>query len=1070
MLPIMRRVALILSAFWVACVCVQAASIFEVLDVTPTEMASSPSRPPALSLAFLPATPAERESLIDALLDPDLAEPIARRAADAALLLELQCDLEHALEILVSHNEAGIDPLHRVRLHYRLGDKDAAAALFATLAHQPIASHLPNRPPERLDHALRPWIAQGDLVAIEAFLEWLQPRCPAIEWRSAVLEQRLDLALHLHPEKSPLDSLAGESAVTRAIARRRLDPSAPPYQPAEDDVPVQDLAWLISISTGDYLDFLAPWVERAIRSGTGNPEARAELCRQIILRSGADQPRTRWLSEWMERDEEFIDLLTSPDPSHAVMRSIPYAILCQLAARHPEDVLLNLMAGINETNRQQSHQPIIVTQDALDCLKRAFEHSPLVATELDAPPETFMDWDDPARTALRQLAFRISSTELHDMLFSRQDFHALPLPRRLAYLSAANLQWPMLDAMTEIDWSDPAHDADGWVWEYFTAYDFAQMTNLGIPLSELLPKMIMGSAEKPASQVAIHSRRMLRTLFGWLSSDNVRREFLDTWHKALMERGPDFADAVLAEGPRYRTSHRPNMEHLAELLGDEAAAEEEHFHQVRESHAPKFRACAWFGPESIHGFPMGYSQRQIQDAGDRYYIKWIARGPRYPITSWLFPRYRNLARIRSDCRHARSADPIAESAAAIRSNLDPSDPAATAYAIAILTGIVDEPAPEEAQWAEEHFGEWFRARTDADFVLYRASHGISQERGTPAPNPEAIHELRALRDAAHPIRTAAADIAALVPDLEKRQKLFHELGVPYEAETPRPPRPRAPLREYGPDRPQRQIPPDLAPKLSAATDIGEIREILTAFSETYGISRFALLSEPGVLDYFASPNHGQLLDFLTIQPEPAMRTHGTNEPTRMPRHRELINLHDFFREQDSESPIATTAGKFRQLMIERGWITECGATLARDFLDAGDRKAAIDLLANTLVQLRSPVFKFAGVHRFSRREGVPQAHNVRRYLPLSLLEILADHDLILEVEREIVDTHGEVPLVTGFLRFFHNPTMEGFKTYLAEAIRENGITPENYRSRIIHLLKDIEHTRELANKILESTE
>lgn len=952
-----------------------AASFFEALELSPVEVARSGLPLPASTLATLPASEAERQQLIAAILEPVAGVAAKGRCGYAAQLLEIWGERARALEILEQQPAVDFDQVHLMRLRYRSGKLDAARETFAAIqAIPPPIGPTNDLPACRIQMAVEPFIARESFTEMAEFLAWLQPQCRVSEWRSAVLAQRLNLALHCGTLDALLAVLTRESVTTRAIAERMLDPGSPLVTP-DAGTPVLDLAWLVEIDGCS--DQAAPFLGEAIRTGAGSEAERAELLRQFVFKYHDHEPRTRLLGEWIGREAEFIRLLTGLGPVLSFSANLPYEPLCRLAERHPDDAYLNFLAGFNQTSRYNDGRPVVVTQSALDCLVRAVVSAPLPVgkpgPDGDLNIQTrgthgYPRWrDDPARFALQQLAGRLSTQRLHDLLYSRDDFKALPVPDRIRYLDAAELDLLVLEETFKTDWHDPKNDAYG-------GSVFFPFSPLRTPPREALerydalqPDIILGSPEKPAALVAAHSQRPLRILFGYKQPRTASElEMVRRWHTGLLERGPEFAQRVLAEGPQYRGGEL-DLELMSQVLGKEAAEHEAQSWAEVTSIAAKLQACSCFGPLGLRGFPVGYSPDNSFDVLTIMGPRWIGEDSfSNPPAAWLIPRHPALAGLLENFPYSSMPAATPGWAAKLRSQLPATSPIAAAYDIAIATKIHQSPDPAAAARAESHVGAMLKTRADPDFVLFRASSGISLKHGKPPADPAAIEELAKLRDAPAPVRIAAADLA-LKSDGDRKDKLLAVLNSKGSS---------FPNRGTPPPEPIPPPVPSMAQwiaTLKAAPDLEELCKILAGMPESYQMEPYFAILLPEVLARFAKPHHERLMELLRLDLEPACGTSGRDTTAPGPSLVEVRRLHAFFSKQD-----AKTAADFRALAVARGWAGgDYSGQIAQELLKDGQRAAAIEWLANMVIQRRFPPC-WSEPYRFPIRQNIPDDYLLSR--------------------------------------------------------------------------------------------
>jgi hypothetical protein len=1068
----LRNVAVILAGWALLQSQSPAASVFEALGLTPEQLARADTWADSSALANLPASEAERGRLISALLESEPSETRAVRVRYAASLLELWGQRGRALAILENEPSGDFDTVQIMRLRFREGKLDAAKETFAAMQSIPIPiGPVWVFPEHRIQGAVTPFIVEERLDEMAAFLAWLQPQCRISEWRSAVLAQRLNLALHRGNLDSLLAELAKESGLTRSIADRFLDPDNPVEIPAVG-LPVPDLAWLVKIE--GCTDQAAPFLGEAIRSGAGNEADRRELFRQILRKYNENEPRRRLLLDWIGREEEFIRLFTGIPPVISFSTNLPSEALCELAGRHPGNAYLNFLAGANQTSRlgRNQYDPGIVTRAGLDCLERAFVSSSLPIRHPSPEPSlkdlargkiSYPIWkEDPAFFALKQLSDHFSSRKLHDLLFSRADFRALPLPDRLRYLNAAGLDLPVVDIIFQTNWRDPANDAYGGSVALPSAGLREPPQDVVDRFNVLLPEILLGSPEKPAALVAAHSRRPLEILFkpAGIRQSPWELDLLRRWHAGLVARGPEFTRQVLEAGQWIRGAEL-DLGLLVEILGKEAA-EREVKHRAAAAAAElaaKLRACSWFRPDGLSGFPAGYGP----DDGFQHPIflgpSWMESdheglGP----VGWLVPRYPALAYLTEE---RGSLQPSAVPwAATLRAHLPATSELAAAFDIAITTKLLKAPDPATAARAEAHVGAMLKSREDSDFILFRACNGVwRQNYHQPPADPGAIEELAKLADAPLPVRRAAADLARRA-DGERSKRLLAVLRCEELAT-------RGASRGHSdPNPPSAPSLPRMIEALREKTDLDALCALMEEFSDSGQMGTFAVARIPDVMDRFKKPNQDRLLKLLALELEPVpgySNRHHSSAGFSSP---DVARLHAFFREQDNAS-----AAEFRALAIKRGWARiDYSDEIAEVLLKDGQRDAAIQWLANVLVQCRFPLPVFGGLYRFPIKRYTPSDYLVDDYLPPRVLELIARQKLALPVLAAMeAIPGGDDPVLRGFLKFYDAPSLESFDRHLGGLTSPtNPHFSNTLLIRTSFLLNKLSHTKALAKEMKEA--
>lgn len=414
-------------------------SFFSALEVTPRELAASGRLPSVSAMAALPAGEKERREWVEALLDIEVLSNGESSAEHALQLLEIWGDRRAALEWMNGGSARGVDPVHYVRLLYREGKIKRAREVFdAIQATGHWGKNVSEMPSMRVFAGAQPLMEEGADAEMASFLAWLQPRSTSSAWRSALLARRLEQALASGRLQPLLNRLAMESAVSEQIAANWLDPSQPMPVPRRG-TPVRDLAWWISIQ--GCTDEIEPLVRNAIESAAGNDAERLELFRQMMARSNREVSLERLFPLWMKREAEFIRLLKEADASFMQSPRLPFVLLCEMADRYPEDVELNLIAGLNQTRTSAGTGAI--TQGAVDCLTRAWLTAPLWKANQSGAiggPGHLPRWqEDPAVHAIHALRDRITPSRLHELIFGHRDFAELPMIDQHRYLTAAAL-------------------------------------------------------------------------------------------------------------------------------------------------------------------------------------------------------------------------------------------------------------------------------------------------------------------------------------------------------------------------------------------------------------------------------------------------------------------------------------------------------------------------------------------------------------------------------------------------------------------------------------------------------
>jgi len=1035
-------------------------SFFKVIGMTPMELATVESFPPVFSLATLPASDLERSELIAALLAPPDGR-MREGAADLAVqLLELQGDRQQAIEIAEQRAGTDCDPLHHVRLLFRDGRTEHAKRIFSDIqTDETRILGYRGMPRVRTFAALWPFIIGGSLEEMSGFLEWLQPQCRKSEWRSAVLAQRLELALHSGELERWTVRMGWESKIARDIARRWIDPRTPEIVP-DAKTSLADLAWIVSIEGCTHRN--APYLRRFIETGVGSMAERRELLHQIVDRAYRNSAlRDQILVLWMKREEEFIALIMAVMRHYSSSRSLPYEELAAIARNHPDDYLLNFIAGHNQTSRTS---PTVVTPCALNALARAYLAAPLLATEPESSSWNHRSFgsslyylppwvEDSAFHALYQLRERLTSTRLYELVHQHEGFLKLPLAGRHRYLRAAALDVPATRVMFEIDWNDPHNDRFGDDMAF--AYGSTLPPDVLERYHAILPDIISGSPEKPVDLITAHSRQSL-----WLLLQQKDRvspgtwRMLETWHRRLSERGPEAIMRVLDEVIGQR--HAPNFEVMEEIFGREAANQVRDTREQRRINGVKAVAIARFGPAGLHGFPFGYEPRPLvrgtwQLTSSPQWINY--QHAEYPRSAWLAPRYPALAAI-FEPWGPFPLNGIDDWSARIRSILPARSALAAGYDIALVSGDLSSEDEKALRRAVAHVGRMLAESKDADFVLMRASRGVSLKHARPPEDPEALRELAILRDAPLPVRFAAMHLANFSPDKEFREMMAESFGVtggpPHRGIDP----PMEPSRPPAPDLHR------LFRQALAFEDVAELASFLASLPEDHDSSPLAFLESEVLLARFKSPDHDHLLELLRVRHDPATGTFGVATAMRPPTDKEVARLHAFLLDQDRDS-----ARSLRELVIERGW--PMPAVIADVLLGHGERDAAVNWLARSILACFRPANEWAGHHRFPKPPRWFDPYDLERLLPRDALATISREKLAIPVALVIENMpQGDDPLLLGFLRFFDDPCLESYERHLGSLeFPDMPAYPNRLRGHVARVLMGQRETRALGEEL-----
>ncbi len=465
------------------------------------------TEPDPFGLVVLPSTPAERQQLLAAMLVKPLALAAAQRLF-VAQLLEGWGRLDEALALVELPGAPTIDPLHMVRLRYRKGDLDGAAATFAGAAQDPA------RPEgigyqalrQRSEALVRPFVALAQYPELAKFLEWLQDQCRSTALRGEILALRLNVAWQLGTSARLLDQLQRESPILRQAAEwlLTLDPTKLP--PRLELLKWDDLVLLQRLARD------VPAVTAAIRErvagAAGSPDQRAELFLQLTETSGADVQEV--VKTWLARDENILPVLAAALPTLISQGSsrLPEEALAALADRHPDALPTNLLAGLTlRRNRPVRPTTEPMSDPATRFFQRATQAELIEATAGEGlNPGFFLPQVpvDIAGMAVDAQAGLLDPQTLLELLTHHPGFNDLPARERARYFALAKLDVPFMDALLTLDWTDPANDRCGdWLGRYL-----ASIPERNPPadarwerLVAAMPAMLAGSKNKDESRV-----------------------------------------------------------------------------------------------------------------------------------------------------------------------------------------------------------------------------------------------------------------------------------------------------------------------------------------------------------------------------------------------------------------------------------------------------------------------------------------------------------------------------------------------------------------------------------------
>ncbi|MCX6875184.1 MAG: hypothetical protein NTW21_15450 [Verrucomicrobia bacterium] len=1027
------------------------AGVFEALGTTPRELSQPGISANVESLALLPLSADERRELLAGWLAPALPN----RPLLASQWLEFCGQPEAALKVLRDVPDFNPDPLQLTRLLYRNGQHEAAAAAFAESQQDLPCGPFAAYPPPKLEALLRPLVARGEWEETARFLAWLQPQCTISEWRSSVLSARIDLALQQGTVAGLFADLAKESAVTRMIADNFLDLGAAATLSAPTPgTSVADIAWCLEVDA--CTPELAPVIESIIGSGMGTPAQRRELFRQLARYFRGSADRNRLLVLWMAREEEFIAHFTALATSG--IGQLPVLPLCELAARRPHEPFLNYLAGCN--NNEYSAEKIVGPARA--CLWRALDHGTLVARPLDPAQDPFQrpaDYyrhsaaTDPARFALAALSERADPELLHQHLTAHPEFAKLPVIDQFRYLKAAKLEIPAWELLRQIDWSQAANDSLGNALSFLViSYPSLRRPSAETwaAMFEIWPEILLGSPTKSAAQIAAHSNAVFRYLgdavFRYLGppGEPPKRDFYRVWLQRLQAHGGEFTNEVL-QGCWWLLSADPNAvavrAHLglspADPLGREAAD--------RRTLESRLDALNWFIGPGISGFPVGYARDDgHRFVGDDSGLAWFREQPgRDKELLWLSHRFPGLRQVIDSSRGFPQQDSLA-TALRLRSLLPVQCPQAIPLDLAIHRKLVNAP-PDASDRAAKHIDALLATRNEPDFVLFRASAGVSMRHGERPRNPAALLELGSLGGAPVSVRRAAADLLsggqAGFPKerISELQAAGAALGIGTSLSRPGlrwtnpdviPPGPRE--AERNPTR----IAENLArarQNLAECPDAAESAELiarslgrdgdLADLHAALGVLRkldtgrfIDVLSQPEIFARFAQPGLAGMAALFSI-PQYAMPP--KQYPDALPVH-PLRSMHNDLFKQDP-----AMAALFRKLLLQQHWFPSLTEDLAR----TGQTAAAVEWLAARLTAppRESPA---CSPLRF------PPAPSTEPPKPAGPDVLLNDLEVFTIVEHHLAPplitalAAGNEParhLTIAYLKVLENPTLEIYR-------------------------------------------
>ena len=465
------------------------------------------SDPDPFAMAVLPTTPTERQQVLDTMM----AEPRHLSATQhlfITLLLEGWGRTDDALNWLERQGAPTVDPYHLVRLRYRTGNLEGAAAAW-------VAAQDPDRPEEygfqvqyrRSAALVRPFVALDQFPELAKFLEWLQPRCQSTSLRGDILKLRLNVAYAKDKTAGLLDQLQRESPVLRQAADWLLthDPSKLPQ--AMSDMPPGDI--LLFHQVAREVPAVTAAIRKLVADGRGSAGEHTDLFLQLF--ESFSLAEKGLLEEWMTHDETCLRVLTANlgrlmTPG---ISNLPKAPLAALAERHPDHPAINLVAGMALFD--DSHPASVTTEGTTAPSNKFLQRAMLAPLLVDTTgefssfkpfiPQTPVDIVGRALTALTET---VEPRSLLAGLTDHAGFGDLPARERARYLAIAKLDIPFIEALLTLDWSDPANDRCGdWLGRYFKS-----ITERKPPAGALwermvaaMPAMLAGSKDKSESRI-----------------------------------------------------------------------------------------------------------------------------------------------------------------------------------------------------------------------------------------------------------------------------------------------------------------------------------------------------------------------------------------------------------------------------------------------------------------------------------------------------------------------------------------------------------------------------------------
>ena len=806
------------------------------------------SEPDPFALVVLPATPAERQQLLDAMLAKPQALPAAQRLF-VAELLEGWGRADEALALVEMKGAPEIDPLHLVRLRFRKGDLDGAAAAFVTAqdpARPEAVGYLAmNR---RAAAFVRPFVALGQFPELAKLLAWLQPRSQNVTFRAEILKLRLEVAWHTGKSAELIAQLQRESPVLRQAAEwlLTLDPTKLP--PQLDDLPPGDLLLLYRVARD--VPAVTGAIRKLVADGRGSPADHTELFRQLIATRTRDTEKL--LADWLMHDENCLPVLAAtlaqlPSPGSL---DLPAEALSALADRHLEHLPANLLAGLamREKRRSVGKTAEWVADPADKFLQRAMQAPLLVdLTGEFADSSSFLPRSpaDIAGMALAAQSVTMDPQELLEMLTTHPGFTELPVRERARYFAIAKLDVHFVETLLKLDWADPANDrCGGWLGRYLASIPDRQPSAdaLWQRLVAAMPVMLAGSPDKSESRIYQDARLLQSQLLRLNPTD------------------PGFAPILAALRERSGDNARAAAEQLTEKYQPEAPIYRPDLLRTQDGSADPVRCLSWFAPERM--------------------IRWVESG--LPREIVLFAISRNSGPVGSLDLLAARFPWLAQRSAVLlrplpqdlevlwklRRLLSSDSPQAIACDLGIVLHLLPKAPDDLAAIAKQHVATVLENPRELDFLLFKmlAPQPVGQAGPDWRPGqPIDLSGLAVLTSAPAQVRNQAAmALAALargnpaMPQLATLEKNLRQGIITQETMNP------APDREAAHDQLQRhrQLGKQAGPEARALAK-KVLREYLARGErETTGTENIAIsiLVETGEFEAFLKEIAAQYRD------------------------------------------------------------------------------------------------------------------------------------------------------------------------------------------------------------------